>query len=300
MTEHKEINEPTSVVIENIQNEPSAQGRNFLPMSILVGAILITASIFYNAKLVLNKIDSVNSIKGVATGQQDSVQAQQAAAPSADGGSIKMGERKDAPVLGNKNAKVTVYEFSDFQCPFCAKFYKETFSQLKAKYIDTGKIKLVFRHFPLPFHQNAQKAAEAAECANRQGKFSEYHNLLFKNSQSDGTGLNIDDLKKYANQLGLNSGTMGFGKNKFNECLDKSEAASAINQDRQDGQAAGISGTPSFVIIKNNDLTLDVGLIRSQLQARETLVNLPNGNIFLVGAQPISSFEQAVEEALKK
>jgi protein-disulfide isomerase len=163
-------------------------------------------------------------------------------------------------------------EFSDFQCPFCAKFFKETYSQIKSKYIDTGKVKLVFRHYPLPMHQNAQKAAEAAECANRQGKFFEYHDLLFENSQSDGSGLAMEDLKKYADQLGLNKGTLGFGKDKFNQCLDRGEAAETVKKDVSDAQSAGISGTPSFFV---------------------------NGKK-IVGAQPFANFEQAIEEALKK
>lgn len=85
------------------------------------------------------------------------------------------------PALGNKSAKVTVVEFSDLQCPFCKRFFDETYSQLKKDYIDTGKISLTFRHYPLhSIHPNAQKAAEATECANEQGKFWEYHDILFK------------------------------------------------------------------------------------------------------------------------
>lgn len=168
--------------------------------------------------------------------------------------------------------KATIVEFSDFQCPFCQQFFNETLPQIKSNYIDTGKAKLVYRYFPLPIHSNAQKAAEAAECANQQGKFWQYHDLLFKNAQSDGTGLDAASLKKYADSLGLNRGMLGFfGKNKFNTCLDNGQAAEAVNQDVKDGEAAGVSGTPSFVI---------------------------DGKL-IVGALPFAAFQQAIDDALK-
>lgn len=89
------------------------------------------------------------------------------------------------PLLGNKNAKVTIVEFSDFQCPFCEAFYTDTLSQLKQDYLDTGKARLAFRHFPIEsLHPNSPTAHEAAECANEQGKFWEYHNMLFGDQQT--------------------------------------------------------------------------------------------------------------------
>jgi protein-disulfide isomerase len=85
------------------------------------------------------------------------------------------------PILGNKNAKVTIVEYSDFQCPYCEQFFTSTLGQIKKDYIDTGKVKLAFRQYPLPFHPNAEKAAEATECAHEQGKFWAYHDILFQN-----------------------------------------------------------------------------------------------------------------------
>lgn len=85
------------------------------------------------------------------------------------------------PILGNKNAKVTMVEWSDFQCPYCEQFFTATLGQIKKDYIDTGKIKVAFRQYPLPFHANAEKAAEASECAHEQGKFWAYHDILFQN-----------------------------------------------------------------------------------------------------------------------
>lgn len=85
------------------------------------------------------------------------------------------------PVLGSSDAKITIIEFSDFQCPFCESFFMSTYPELKKNYIDTGKVQFAFRHYPLTsIHPNAQKAHEAAECANEQGKFWEYHDKLFQ------------------------------------------------------------------------------------------------------------------------
>jgi len=235
---------------------------NLLPASILVAAILLSASMFYNTKLVLKKLDS-----GLVTaGAQVAGSVNNAGIdnPEVPSGPVDVSKRDDAPVFGNKNAKVVFEEFSDFQCPFCQRFVKETFPTLMEKYVDTGKMKIVFRHFPLPFHVNAQKAAEAGECANRQGKFKEYHDILFARGTADGTGLAVADLKQYASDLGLNI-------NRFNQCLDKGEAADAVAQDLKDGQSAGVSGTPTVFV---------------------------NGKK-IVGAQPTTAFEQAIEQALK-
>jgi protein-disulfide isomerase len=143
--------------------------------------------------------------------------------------------------------------------------------QIQSKYIDTGKVKLEFRHYPLTqIHAKAEISSVAAECANRQGKFWQYHDLLYQNGQADGAGLDKDSLVKYANQLGLNSGTLGFGKNKFNQCLDSNATLDVVNKDLAEGGKDGVSGTPSFFI---------------------------NGQQ-IVGAQPFAQFQTAIEAAL--
>lgn len=267
-----------SNLTQNQEPKPAAgghKGKYLLPVSILIAGVLIAGASFYNTKVMIQSLGSgtVKQQAGLAqTAPTQGTQTAPTAAPEAAAGQpITVADRSDEPVIGNKNAKVTMIEFSDFQCPFCERFYKDSYSQIKTKYVDTGKLKIVYRHFPLSFHQNAQKAAEAAECANRQGKFEQYHDLLFNNSQSDGTGLNTADLKKYADQLGLNKGTLGLGQNKFNTCLDNGETAQVVSQDTAAGTAAGVDGTPSFFI---------------------------NGKK-IVGAQPYSVFEAAIEAALK-
>lgn len=253
---------------EHVHSKPA----KLIAGSIIVAAVIIALSIFYNTKIFIKNMGELQSSASLQAGNLQQLQGNaQGAAQNQPSGPVEVKDRDGQPVLGKADAKVTIVEFSDFQCPYCQKFFKETFAQIKSQYIDTGKAKLVFRHFPLPFHVNAQIAGVAAECANRQGKFWEYHDLLFNNGQPDGTNLAAADLKKYADSLGLNNGTLGFGKNKFNQCLDGKSTLDVVNNDLKAGQTIGVSGTPTFFI---------------------------NGNM-LVGAQPFSAFQQAIDAALK-
>lgn len=214
--------------------------------SILIGSILIAISIFSGAYMLTKG--------GFGNGS----------AQATDKLTVK--DRDGQPTIGNTKAPVTMYEFGDFQCPFCKRFYQESFAELKAKYIDTGKVKVVFRHFPLTnIHVNAEISSEAAECANRQGKFEDYYNILYTKGQGDGGGLDSSSLKKYAIDLGLNTSV-------FNQCLDNHQTKSVIEADQALGTSLGVTGTPAFFI--NGQLTL--------------------------GAQPTSVIEQAIESALNK
>jgi len=145
----------------------------------------------------------------------------------------------DDHIRGAKNPKVLLVEYSDFQCPYCQKF-KPTMTQILANY--PNEIAIVYRHFPLSFHQNAQISAEASECAGEQNKFWEMHDVLFEKGQSDGTGLNKADLKQYAKDLKLNT-------IKFNDCLDTNKYKGEVTEDYSSGTSAGISGTPGTVMI---------------------------------------------------
>jgi len=112
----------------------------------------------------------------------------------------------DDPALGNKKAPVTVIEFSDFECPFCRSFWRDTLSLIKSTYIDTGKVRFVYRDFPLSFHPGAQVAAEAAECAEDQGKYWEMHDKIFQEQDKQGQGtiqFSKTDVVKWAGQVGL-------------------------------------------------------------------------------------------------
>ncbi|HTP56956.1 MAG TPA: DsbA family protein [Candidatus Paceibacterota bacterium] len=186
------------------------------------------------------------------------------------------------PVLGNADAKVTIVEFSDFQCPYCRQFYVDTFAQLKKDYIDTGKVRLVYRDFPLTsLHPSARPAALAGACAQEQGKFWEFHDTVFSEQQkqepdpsqvSKTMTFTTSDLKKWAATIsGLNAA-------QFDQCLDSQKYANEVDADIAAGSANGpdgyplVSGTPTFFI---------------------------NGQR-LVGAQPFSAFQQTIDAALAK
>src|SRR3989344_6120600 len=139
----------------------------------------------------------------------------------------------DDPYLGKKDAPLVMVEFSDFQCPFCARFRQQAFDQIKQQYVDTGKVKFVYRDFPLEsIHPTARKAAEASECADEQGKFWEYHDKIFE----DQTALSLDSLKQWAKDLGLDA-------NKFNTCLDSNKYADEVTKDLDDATKSGGRGT---------------------------------------------------------
>lgn len=140
----------------------------------------------------------------------------------------------DDPFKGGANAPITIVEFSEFQCPYCSRA-QVTLKEIEETYGD--QIKLVFRDFPLDFHQNAQKAAEASGCAGEQDKFWEMHDKLFANQRA----LEVDAMKGYAAELGLDT-------TKFNECLDSGRRAAEVAKDTEDGKAAGVTGTPAFFI----------------------------------------------------
>ena len=138
------------------------------------------------------------------------------------------------PSKGPSDAPITIVEFSDFQCPYCARL-TPTLDQVMAKY--GSKVRRVFRQFPLNFHQFAQKAAEASLCAEEQGKFWQLHDAMFGNQQA----LAVEQLKAKAVELGVNADS-------FNQCLDTGKYAQAIQADVAEGAAAGVSGTPAIFI----------------------------------------------------
>jgi protein-disulfide isomerase len=139
------------------------------------------------------------------------------------------------PSKGPENAAVTIIEFSDFECPYCGQFEPEL-KRIREAY--PTQVRLVYRHLPIPsLHPQAQKAAEAAICAEKQGKFWEMHDTLF----SEQNALDVPALKEKANRLGLDT-------TKFDECLDKGEAIEALNVDLRDAQRLGLESTPSSFI----------------------------------------------------
>ena len=170
---------------------------------------------------------------------------------------------KDGPTKGSEKAPVTIIEFSDFQCSFCRKFWQTTLPLIEKKYIQTGKVKFVYRHFAI-LGKPSTAAAQAAECAGEQGKFWDYHDKLFS---SAGSPLAFTDgkLKGYAKELGLKSQA-------FNQCLDSGKHLKKVEDETATAAFLGARGTPAFLL---------------------------NGKLF-AGAQPFEVFEAAIEEELKK
>ncbi|MBI3072412.1 MAG: thioredoxin domain-containing protein [Deltaproteobacteria bacterium] len=163
-----------------------------------------------------------------------------------------------APSMGPPNAPVKIIEFSDFECPFCSRGAK-TIKEVVQKY--GAKVRLAFRDYPLPFHQNAKKAHEAALCAHDQGKFWEMHDKLFDNQKA----LGVDALKGYAKELAIDTA-------KFNECLDSGKKGAIVEKGLEDGQKAGVNGTPAFFI---------------------------NGRV-VSGAQPLEAFSEIIDAELAR
>ena len=140
------------------------------------------------------------------------------------------------PIEGSKDAPVTLVEFSDYQCPFCKRTFDDTMPELKEKYVDTGKIKHVFRDYPLPFHQNGIPAAIAADCANEQGKFWDYHDILFSKQTEwenlSGNSTN-EKFKEYATNI------TNVDTSKFNSCINTQKYKEEVDKDIADGSLYG-------------------------------------------------------------
>jgi protein-disulfide isomerase len=174
---------------------------------------------------------------------------------------------------GKADAPVTMVDFSDFQCPFCKRHADETIEQIMTEYVDTGKVRYVFKHYPLDFHANARAASNAAECANEQGKFWEYHKALFTNQQQwetqDATAA-ATTFKKYATDLELKT-------DQFNTCVDSKKYDEKIGKELQEGSQYGTSGTPTFYI-----------------------GNEKEGYTQVVGAQPYETFKQTIDQLLQE
>lgn len=171
----------------------------------------------------------------------------------------------DDPVLGNANAKLMVVEFADYQCPFCERFYTDTLSQIKKDYVDTGKVKFVFKNLAF-LGKESTDAANAAMCAKEQNKFWEYHDYLFTHQQGENQGAFAPDkLKGFAATLGLNT-------TKFNTCLDDQKYNAQVTADQAEASKNGFNSTPSVAI----------------------------GSTPVVGAQPYAQFKAAIDAELAK
>jgi protein-disulfide isomerase len=174
----------------------------------------------------------------------------------------------DDIVLGKADAPITLIEFADFQCPFCQKFFNEAYASIKKEYIDTGKVKLVYRDYPLPFHPNAKPAAIAMECVREQSEKLawEFHDVVYAKQDQ----LTAENIKAWG------EGLSGINKAKYNDCITSQKYASEVDKDMADGSAAGVGGTPSFWVLG------------------------PKGKTdFIEGAYPFDRFKQAFDGMLQ-
>lgn len=205
------------------------------------------------------------SVLGVT---QPSVQGQPAAgAPTAEPtlAAVKVKVSETDPIRGEPKAKVTVVEFADYQCPFCARFHTDVYKPLIKDYVDTGKVKFVFKNLAF-LGQESTDAANAALCAKEQNKFWEFHDYLFENHGGENQGaFSIENLKSFAITLGLAS-------EQFNQCLDSKKYQAQVDADQAEANKNGFNSTPSTAV----------------------------GSTAIIGAQPYSAFKTAIEAEIAK
>lgn len=249
------------------QTQPFNKNLAMICGTIIVACLIIAGTILYtNSKSGSNVV-----VNGNNQNQQPQPQPQQPTGP------VKVSVDNDA-VLGDKNAPLTMIEFSDYECPFCKRHFTDVYPQIKKDYIDTGKVKLVFRDFiAVPSHNPlATSQAMAAECAREQGGDSvyyKYHDEIFKKTTSGGNGMQVSQLATIATSLGLNA-------TKLQQCLDSNKYKDEVEKDVAYGSTVGVSGTPSFFVGKSSaDGVIDGTII--------------------VGAQPYSAFKVIIDEILK-
>jgi len=181
-------------------------------------------------------------------------------------GSPQSAAAYDPPVRGDPNAPVTIVEYGDFQCPSCGAFARTVEPELVRRYVDTGKVKMIFRHFPW-IGPESRRAAEAASCAGAQGHFWEYHDLLYANQHGENSGfLTAQMLKRFAAQLRLD-------QEPFDRCLDGGSYRAAVDADFNEVRRLGLTGTPTFVIngqrvVGAQPLSVFIGVIDAKLAGR--------------------------------
>jgi protein-disulfide isomerase len=262
-----EIESKNKTDIEKISIKKST----FQALVISVIAVSIVAAFFAGSYIGLKSEELTKAELNEAIAKLESkiVKTQQVEQPKIEPIMISA---DDDPVRGDQDAPITIVEFSDFQCPFCARFQIQTLPLILEQYVETGKVKFVYRDFPIQnSHPNAMPAAAASECAHEQDKYWEYHDALFEN-QTVWNKVEITSaitiFKEFATELNLN-------QEQFDSCLDSGKYIEEIKNDLNDGRNYGITGTPGFFI--GND---DIGFVK------------------LNGAQPFEAFKSVIDSQL--
>ena len=240
--------------------------------TLLSGAVGLAETGSNEAEVLRQELNSLKADLETIKKQLGEMQKQLAQRPaqSAFAGPVTMSVG-DGPSLGSEDAPVTIVEFSDYQCPYCKKHFTNTLSAIKTSYIDRGKVRYVFRNFPLDsIHPHARKAAEAAHCAGDQGKYWDMHDVMFQNQDA----LETDNLRDFAK-------TMQLDPKAFNTCLDEDQYAKKVEADVAAGSAIGVTGTPKFFIGRTK----------------------PDGTMVatvMKGAQPASAFSLVIDRLLEE
>ena len=228
--------------------------------------VAITAVSILGAFFVLGLYSSENGIPSAETKLAGTAEKQ--VKQSNMNASLFSGEATS--LLGSSNAPITVIEFGDYQCFFCNKFFHNTEAEIVKNYVNTGKVKIIFKDFTI-IGPDSLIAAHATHCANEEGKFWEYHDILYANWTGENNGwASLDNLHKFAKQIGL-------GEKAFSDCMSSGRYNSVVEQSNLDAKTLGLTGTPDFFII-GTDNTVEK----------------------IVGAQPYGVFEKIFESKLKK
>lgn len=238
-----------------------------LMLAIYIVGAAICASLIFLAIQLGGKMSDEDLQTAIFQGIDNYIAKQQEEANKPKTWTVEDDFTDDDPFLGDTNAPVTIVEWSDYECYYCGRFHLETFAQIKSKYIDTGKVKFVYRDLPLPdLHQNAYSASLLAECVNEQVEndvYFEMHDKIIKTIAN--TGYNYDTFVAYAEELDVDIAEL-------KSCFDSNKYKDEIDADAADAAKAGFRGTPGFVI---------------------------NGLAFS-GALPYKYFEENIEAALAK
>ncbi len=271
------VHSPSTVVEEyNMKTQESIVidfEKLLIPFSILLSGLMISLSIIFSLRdgVITKNNTNTNTDTNNVANNDDTV------APEDGGDGTATVSIDDDPYLGDKSkAKIAIVEFSDYECPFCKRHFEQTYPQLKKDFVDAGTAIMVFRDYPLSFHDPiATKQALASQCVFAQGGNTEYfkmHDLIFQTTTSN-IGMTETQLLDLAKKVKVDY-------TKFKKCYDDKQFADEIAKDIKDGSAAGISGTPGFIIGK--------------LESDGTVKN----GIVLAGAYPYETFKATIDKVL--
>lgn len=263
----RKIAKKTSEPLAVSQEQDFKKRSPYIP--ILIVLLLIASYLLGMLTTKVRYLEKSGSATGTALAQTGDTAQTTPSAPTPTPGKIKAVTDKDH-IKGNPDAPITLVVYSDYECPFCKRFHP-TMIDLMKEY--DGKIKWVYRQYPLSFHQNAQKQAEASECVAELGgndKFWDFTDKLFERTTSNGVGFALEKLGPLAAEVGVD-------QTAFQTCLDSDKYAKYVQDSIANGSVGGVTGTPGTIIIDSKG--------NQQL---------------LVGAQPIESFRAVLDPLLKK